>query len=107
MDEDKNRKTGKQEKRKLTSRNLPHPPLPNSKPRGRCANLNLDPAVEYKEDHLHLPAILASFRPAWWEIDHAGSEEWHRKGLREPEFGAGDVAHLDGIVGIGDFCMQV
>ena len=43
-------------KEKHTSRNLPHPPLPNTKL--IIINNNFNPPLKHKKHHLHLPTIL-------------------------------------------------
>jgi len=88
---------------RLTSRNLPLPPLTNAEFRDGRAHLDSDTAVEDEKNHLHFPTILAPLRASGGQIDDAGAEEGEGEGLGEAEFGAADVAHFDCGGGVGDF----
>ena len=87
----------------LTSWNLPHSPFPDPKARAGGAHLDGDTAVEDEENHVHLPAILASLRATRGQIDHAGPEEGQGERFRKAEGLPGYFAHLDRLRGVGDF----
>ena len=89
----------------LTSWYLPLTSFAYAEGCGRCSDVDCHAALMHEEDHLHLPRVLDSLFTLWRQMDHAGAEEGHGEGLGELEIGTGNVAHLDGAGGVGNFCV--